>query len=240
VGVDLPDSILIALRRRGPGLVRRKRALCRQLFVARVAALAAVYDASVTLDVAPDVNIAPDVHLEVWPHTQTTVRLGAGVMIGPGVFLSLRGGRMDVGAGSELRRLAGIDIEGQLVLGERVAISTGATIHCKEAVQVETMTIVGEYSTIIDSVHLRTPPGIPIQHQVESRPVVIGSNCWLGAGCVVTRGVTIGAQAIVGAGSVVTKDVPAGWLALGTPASPVRQLSPVDLAADWPGQVSGP
>ena len=49
-----------------------------------------------------------------------------------------------------------------------------------------------------------------------SKPVTIGSDCWIGGGAVILPGVTIGDCVVVGAGSVVTKDVPAytvvaGW-----------------------------
>jgi maltose O-acetyltransferase len=50
------------------------------------------------------------------------------------------------------------------------------------------------------------------------RPVVIGSNVWIGGGAIILPGVTIGDDAIVGAGSVVTRDVPAGATVRGVPA----------------------
>lgn len=55
-------------------------------------------------------------------------------------------------------------------------------------------------------------------------PIVIGDNVWIGGGAVVVGGVTIGDHAVIGAGAVVTSDVPAGWLAVGSPARPLRRL----------------
>jgi acetyltransferase-like isoleucine patch superfamily enzyme len=49
----------------------------------------------------------------------------------------------------------------------------------------------------------------------NAKPITIGNNVWLGAGCSVLPGVTIGDNAVIGAGSVVTKDIPAHVLALG-------------------------
>ncbi len=43
---------------------------------------------------------------------------------------------------------------------------------------------------------------------METKPVVIGNNVWLGANVVVLKGVTIGDNAIVGAGTIVSHDVP--------------------------------
>ena len=57
-----------------------------------------------------------------------------------------------------------------------------------------------------------------------SRPVVLGSNVWLGGFVIVLPGVTIGDDSVVAAGSVVTRDVPPGVLVGGVPARPIREL----------------
>lgn len=44
---------------------------------------------------------------------------------------------------------------------------------------------------------------------VNSKPITICNDAWIGMNCIILKGVTIGEGAIVGAGSVVTKDVPA-------------------------------
>ncbi|MDO4901639.1 sugar O-acetyltransferase [Actinomyces sp.] len=59
-------------------------------------------------------------------------------------------------------------------------------------------------------------------------PVVIKDRVWLGANVTVMPGVTIGHDAVVGAASLVTRDVPAGWLAFGTPARPIREITEAD------------
>ena len=48
-------------------------------------------------------------------------------------------------------------------------------------------------------------------------PVTIGSNVWIGGGCIILSGVTIGDGAVIGAGSVVTRDIPANVTAFGNP-----------------------
>lgn len=59
---------------------------------------------------------------------------------------------------------------------------------------------------------------------VNSKPIHICSNAWIGINCIILKGVTIGEGAIVAAGSVVTKDVPAWTVFAGNPAKVVKEL----------------
>lgn len=79
--------------------------------------------------------------------------------------------------------------------------------------------------------HFDDVPQLPIRWQdaasasrraQDSRPVVIGDDCWLGINVVVMRGVVIGRGCVVGANSVVTKDLPPYSVAVGAPAKVVR------------------
>lgn len=59
---------------------------------------------------------------------------------------------------------------------------------------------------------------------VNSKPIVIKDDAWIGMNVIILKGVTIGRGAIVGAGSVVTKDVPDWCVAAGNPARVVKFL----------------
>ena len=59
---------------------------------------------------------------------------------------------------------------------------------------------------------------------VNSRPIKICDDAWIGMNVIILKGVTVGEGAIVGAGSVVTKDVPAWTVAAGNPARVVKEL----------------
>lgn len=65
-------------------------------------------------------------------------------------------------------------------------------------------------------------------YSIHSRdvPIRIGSNCWLGAGCIVLPGVQLGDHVIVAAGSVVTKSFDSNLLIGGVPARIIKELGP--------------
>lgn len=59
---------------------------------------------------------------------------------------------------------------------------------------------------------------------VNSKPIKICNDAWIGMNVIILKGVTVGEGSIVGAGSVVTKDVPAWTVVAGNPARVVKSL----------------
>lgn len=59
---------------------------------------------------------------------------------------------------------------------------------------------------------------------VNSKPIQICNDAWIGMNTIILKGVTVGEGAIVGAGSVVTNDVPAWTVVAGNPARVVKTL----------------
>ena len=94
-------------------------------------------------------------------------------------------------------------------------------IACRTGVSIGARSIIGSDVAIWDTdVHVasaaeRRKGG---DTEARTRPVVIGSDVWVGARVIILKGVNIGDGALIGAGSVVTKDVPAGAFAAGNPA----------------------
>jgi len=83
--------------------------------------------------------------------------------------------------------------------------------------------ILAQHVVISGLNHGYRDPHVAIKDQpIETSPIVIGDDCWLGANVVVTAGVTIGKHCIVAAGSVVTKPIPPYSVAVGNPARVIR------------------
>ncbi|WP_244472435.1 CatB-related O-acetyltransferase [Methylobacterium sp. Leaf108] len=77
-------------------------------------------------------------------------------------------------------------------------------------------------------------PGVeaPPDYQVSRGDVTIGSDVWLGTGCLVLSGVTIGHGAVVAARAVVSRDVPPYAVVAGNPARVVRHRFEATAIAD--------
>lgn len=69
------------------------------------------------------------------------------------------------------------------------------------------------------------PQGSTPDQSVQSAPIVIEDDVWIGAHSIVLKGVTIGARSIIGAGSVVTKSIPADCIAAGNPCKVIRTMN---------------
>lgn len=159
-------------------------------------------------------------------------------------------------AGSLDRRAAGARceigseclIQGALVLerpesviriGQRSSIGGGTILDCAELIQIGDDTMISYQCLIADSdnhslyAEERAEDVVRWKNErrhdwsrVEMRPVVIGSQCWIGARAIILKGVRIGDGAIIGAGSVVTRDVPPWSIVAGNPAEVVRTVPP--------------
>ena len=63
---------------------------------------------------------------------------------------------------------------------------------------------------------------------MQSLPVTIHDNVWIGGHATLLPGVTIGQGAVIGAGSVVTHDIPPQVVAAGNPCRVLRPITEAD------------
>ena len=113
-----------------------------------------------------------------------------------------------------------------MIFGDRVFIGRGCEFNIRDKIEVGDDCLIASGCTFVDSNHGRAPSAVMNLQPLESAPITLGRNVWLGAKCVVLKGVTIGDGSIIGAGSVLTKSVPSGETWAGVPARPVRSAKP--------------
>lgn len=105
-----------------------------------------------------------------------------------------------------------------LTIGNDVLISWGCNIVDSNMHSTHSAERLGDSRSARGTVHGDIIVSDADFSQVQSAPVVIGDNVWIGFNACIMKGVTIGKGAIVGAGSVVTKDVPDFAVVGGNPA----------------------
>ena len=107
---------------------------------------------------------------------------------------------------------------GKIVIGNGTYINRYTMIDAHSSIDIGRNCMIGPQCYITDGDHGKEPGTLVKTQPVDTAPVKIEDNVWLGAGAIVLKGVTIGAGAVVGAGSVVTKSIPSGAIAVGNPA----------------------
>ena len=124
---------------------------------------------------------------------------------------------------------------GKVTLGERTSVWPGATIRGDNE-----PIVIGNDVNIQDGAILHVDPGCPLTigdsvsvgHQAMLHGCTVGDGSLIGIQAVVMNNAVIGKECLVGAGSIVTegKVFPDRTLILGAPAKVVRELNDKDLA----------
>ncbi len=131
--------------------------------------------------------------------------------------------RFELGNGSAIEDFATLNNGvGDLKIGNHTRIGISNVLIAP--VEVGNNCILAQNIVISGLNHGYQNPGIPIKDQpVETKPVVIEDECWIGANVSIAAGVRIGKHAVVGAGSAVTKPVPPYHVAVGNPARLIKK-----------------
>ena len=113
---------------------------------------------------------------------------------------------------------------GGIHIGDNVRIGLNNTLI--GPLEIGNHTILGQNVTVSALNHNYKDPNCPIRNQnVNSKSIIIGSESWIGANCVILAGIKIGKHTVIGAGSVVTKDISDYSVAVGNPAKIIKRYN---------------
>lgn len=134
--------------------------------------------------------------------TGKNVTIERGAYFTPGVSL---GNFSGIGVDCELYAVR----NGQIIIGDYV--------------------MMGPECVIYTSSHAHDRTDIPMQQQGAEAPrnVIIGDDVWIGRRVSILPGITIGKGCIIGTGAVVTKSIPDYSVAVGVPATVIKNRKEV-------------
>ena len=113
----------------------------------------------------------------------------------------------------------------ELEIGDNSGIGMYSEMH--GTIKIGDNVMMGHYCLFYSRNHAHSRTDIPMIKQgfEEVRPVIIGSDVWIGSRVTILPGVHIGDGCILAAGSVITKDAPPNTIIAGNPAKVVKQRS---------------
>jgi carbonic anhydrase/acetyltransferase-like protein (isoleucine patch superfamily) len=106
----------------------------------------------------------------------------------------------------------------------KLLIKAGTYVNCytifdaHERLEIGARCMIGPHCFLTDGNH-GVARNVPVNRQpMESHPVIVEDEVWIGAGVCVLPGVRIGCGAVIGAGAVVTHDVAPFSVVAGVPS----------------------
>lgn len=150
-----------------------------------------------------------------FPHA--SIGMGEGCTINSGFFSNL--------LGLYQRTIVIARGNAKIKIGNNTGIS-GATIYAWEDIQIGNNCIIGANVKIFDTDFHPVDAGARLngsRDAVKTSPVKIGDNVFIGVNAIILKGTVLGNNCVVGAGSVVSGKFGEGEIIAGNPASVIRK-----------------
>jgi len=112
-------------------------------------------------------------------------------------------------------------------IGAGTYINRNSFIYANESVHIGENCAIGPNCYITDHDHTMVSGKTPLESPLNSKPIRIENEVWIGANVIILKGVTVGRRSVVGAGSVVTKSVAEKVIVAGNPAKIIRGLNEI-------------
>lgn len=154
--------------------------------------------------------------------------IGRDVTIGRNVQLSVTdGGWVSIGDGTTIKDNCVIVAKhGSLTIGTNSFIGWGTIICSNQEIKIGDDCLIAEFVTIRDQNHGTSLGDDPFRKQpMETKPIKVGNNVWIGAKASVLAGSSIAANSIVAAHCLVNTTVESQTIVGGIPASVIKTLS---------------
>ncbi len=97
---------------------------------------------------------------------------------------------------------------GIINIGENTFINRNTIIVSKESVEIGKNTVIGPNVCIYDHNHKFSVSEVSLD-KFKTGKIVIGENCWIGAGAIILKNTIIENGCVIGAGTIVSGHIPA-------------------------------
>ena len=112
-----------------------------------------------------------------------------------------------------------------IVCGDNISIHEMCYINACGGLKIGNNVSIAHSSSILTFNHKYDNHNIPIKYNpIETLPITICDDVWIGCGCRILAGVTINSRCIVAAGAVVTKNTINNSLVGGVPAKVLKTI----------------
>ena len=116
--------------------------------------------------------------------------------------------------------------EAEISIGNNVGIS-GATIYARRSIVIGDNTMIGGNAKILDNdfhpIDIKARRD-DMKEMIDTRPINIGSDCFIGCNSIILKGTELGDGCVVGAGAVVSGKFNAGSVIVGNPARVIKKI----------------
>ena len=228
--MKITDSILKFAGKEGFSLdpAVSKEAFARQCFkYGKMAAKGKMYSLLKLTNGSSSVFIGKNVVIQ----ERRNIRFGNKVKLHDGVFIdALSTEGVSLGDGVVLGRNSRIECTGSLSklgkgvkIGSRTTFGSDCYFGAAGGIEIGEDVVAGQHVRFHSENHVYSDTEKLIREQgVTHKGIVIGNNCWIGAGAVFLDGAEIGDGSVVAANAVVTKSFPPNSVIGGVPAKLIK------------------
>ncbi len=151
--------------------------------------------------------------------------VGDDISLGPGAFLVAQTHYPTPGMRHPDRDQPVQTFDPKIIIGHRVTSTGNLTLGAMCEIIIEDDVMFASNVNLTDGLHGYENADEPYKYQKMWRiaPILVKRGCWIGQNVVIMPGVTIGELSIIGANSVVTHSIPPRSIAVGAPATVVKQ-----------------
>lgn len=137
------------------------------------------------------------------------VHLGNNIVLGRGTRIECTGGLTSIGKGVKI--------------GDRTTFGNDCYFGAAGGIEIGDDVVAGQFIRFHSENHNYNDLETLIRMQgVTHKGIVIGNNCWIGAGAVFLDGAKLGNGGVVGANSVITKEFPDNCVIAGVSAKIIK------------------